>query len=234
MKKYFLIGLLLSAGSANAQIPTTDEAAIAQTALEHVLQATRAAEAVTARAAQLTQLQNQFNSITGTRNLGGIFDNPLLKQSLPAGWSGAMDATTNAGYAGMNAITAAEYNQIYDACGHLSGQSKINCEAYAVQGARDRAVAKQGLANTDLRLAQLDQLMAQINSTTDTKGIQELSARIAVEQARIATDQLKLNQFNLSRDANERILAQQISESRAAKDAGFTPTSIPTEILLLY
>lgn len=228
MKKYILAFLIMFGSNASAQIPVTDGASIGQQALEFVETALRFTQEVSARAAQLSQLQDEFNSITGTRNLGAIFDNPLLKQSLPAGWSAAMDSVNTTGYAGMSPITSAEYNQIHDACGSQKGQSKINCEAFAIQGAQDRAIAKAGAINTSLRLGQLDQLMGQINSTTDAKGIQELTARISVEQARIATDQLKLNQFNLSSAANKKILAQRISETRKQELDNFTYTNIPS------
>lgn len=213
MKKYILILTLGWFGTAQAQIPVTDVASITQTAAEFIQTATRFSQEVSERAAQLSQLQAEFNSITGTRNLGAIFDNPLLKQSLPPGLLSEINSMNTTGYAGMSAISKAEYNQIHDACSSQTGQSKINCEAFAIQGAQGRAVAKQGLSNSDLRFVQLDQLMSQINTTTDAKGIQELTARISIEQARIATDQLKLNQYNLAQTSSQKLLKQQRKET---------------------
>lgn len=213
MKRYILILTLGWFGTAQAQIPVTDGASIGQQAVEFVQTALRFTQEVKERADQLTQLKAEFNSITGTRNLGAIFDNPLLKQSLPPGLLTEINSMNTTGYAGMSAISKAEYHQIHDACSSLIGQSKINCEASAIQGAQSRAVAKNGLSNSDLRFVQLDQLMSRINTTTDTKGIQELSARISVEQARIATDQLKLNQYNLAQASSKELLRQQRKET---------------------
>lgn len=234
MKKYIFVFALFCTSHSNAQIPVTDGASISQTALEFVQTAARFTQEVSERAAQLSQLQAEFNSITGTRNLGAIFDNPLLKQSLPAGWSAAMDSVNTGGYAGMSAITAAEYNQIFDACTTKVGQAKINCEGFAVQGAQNKAVAKAGIANTDLRLTQLDQLMAQINSTTDAKGIQELTARISIEQARIATDKLKHEQYVLAAKANREVLHQQRKETRQQEINSFVLTPLPSTSFTLF
>ena len=52
---------------------------------------------------QITQLQSQLNSINGIRNLGNVFNNPLLRNYVPAEAYTYLNAINTSGYSGLNA-----------------------------------------------------------------------------------------------------------------------------------
>ena len=56
---------------------------------------------------QITQLQDQLNSINGIRNLGNVFNNPMLKNYVPAEAYTYLNAINTSGYSGLNATAKA-------------------------------------------------------------------------------------------------------------------------------
>ena len=56
---------------------------------------------------QITQLQDQLNSINGFRNLGQVFNNPLLRNYVPAEAHTFVNAVHTGGYAGLNGTARA-------------------------------------------------------------------------------------------------------------------------------
>ena len=99
-----LVAGSLGAGSARAQgIPVIDIANLIQTILQVLNDVTEISNQVQ----QITQLQDQLNSINGIRNLGNVFNNPLLKNYVPAEAYTYVNAINTSGYAGLNATAKA-------------------------------------------------------------------------------------------------------------------------------
>ena len=76
----------------------------------------------------------------------------------------------------------------------------------------DKAIGLRAFDGARARLAQIEQLMTQIDRTRDPKGIQELQARLAVEQAAIQNEATKLQLVAMLMRAEERLVEQQRSE----------------------
>lgn len=220
MKNLLVVGLLTigTAGTAQAQIPTTDIAAITAEAVGHI-------ETILRWRDQYDQMRNQFDrltethdALTGVRNLGDIFDNPELRQYMPADWQQAYSALRSAGYEGLlrSGVDIYNENKVFDACEHYQlDDQRLNCEAKAVHGAQVQGDLVDTLDQIDLRKTQISSLQTKINLTTDPKAIGELSARIAIEQSAIANEASRLMVISNITDAEQRALAQRDREFQA-------------------
>lgn len=167
---------------------------------------------------QIDQLDQQRKSMTGTRNLGNIMNNPALRDYLPGDWQGVYDSVKSGGYAGLSGTGKTVYNsnKIYDGCAYISvADQRTACEARAVKGAQDKGFAIDAYAAARGRINQIDQLMAQINTTQDPKAIAELQARIGAEQANIQNEQTKLQMFAMVAAAEDKVQAQRQREIQA-------------------
>ncbi|WP_108610804.1 P-type DNA transfer protein VirB5 [Aminobacter sp. MSH1] len=208
--------------SAQAQIPVTDAALNTQTKLGQIETIKKWVEQYKQMEAQITQLEQQYKAVTGTRNLGQVFNNPELKDYLPKEWQSVYDSVRNGGSQGLTGRGAQVYQQskIYDACKAIvSAESKRTCEAMAVKGAQDKGNVLDAFDAAKKRLAQINQLMGTISSTTDPKAIAELQARIATEQAAIANSQTEMQLYAMVSAAEDKVLEQQRREINAKANA---------------
>lgn len=157
---------------------------------------------------QLRKAEQAYDAVTGTRNLGDVFNNPLLRQYLPADMKKIYDRSQQGGYQGISgsvdAILASEL---------LTGTSGQRAAAIRERQRNGAAALKlvgdDGYAGAKLRLEQLDQLQSKINETQDPKAIADLQARLAVEQANIANEAVKLQLLQMSAQAEEKLIQQQ-------------------------
>ena len=147
---------------------------------------------------QLTQLQAAYQAVSGTRNLGSLLYDPTLKKYLPADWAKVYDTAAGGGYAGISGPLRTIQNRE-----RLSG---------TVAEAQASIAGLQGFDGARARLAQIEQLMRQINLTHDAKGAQEIQARIAVEQAAVQNETTKLQLVAMLQRAEERLVEQQKSD----------------------
>src|SRR5262245_51915275 len=87
--KIFSISLIIAGGlslstPAVAQIPVTDGAHIAQSALNQAETMAKWAVQYKQMVAQIDQMQKQYDSLNGSRGLGEILNNPALRDYLPS------------------------------------------------------------------------------------------------------------------------------------------------------
>ena len=75
-----------------------------------------------------------------------------------------------------------------------------------------QATSQQALQSSSQRFASLQQLINAIPSATDQKGILDLQARIAAEQAMLQNEQTKVQTLNQSLEADERARQQRARE----------------------
>lgn len=172
---------------------------------------------------QLTQMENQFkqmeleySSITGSRNLGDILNDPSLKEYLPDNWQSVYSGIRNGGYEGLSGSAKAlrDASKIFDACEKIINPTeKRICNAQAVKPAQDQSFANDAYKKSQERVDQVEGLMQEINKTNDPKAIAELAARIQAEQALIQNEQTKLSLYQASAEAEERLLKQQQNEA---------------------
>lgn len=173
---------------------------------------------------QLDQAKQTYSSMTGSRGLGNIMNNPALKNYIPADWQKVYDSVKNGGYNGLTstAKTIRDSNKVYDNCANLTGASKDTCARSASKGAQDKDYIGNALDAAKGRITQIEGLMNQISGTADAKAIGELQARIASEQAMMQNEATKLQLFKMMGDAEEKLIVQQEKEhnskiSRAVK-----------------
>jgi type IV secretion system protein VirB5 len=193
---------------AKAQIPVRDDTFRFETIAKWKMQYDQ-------MVTQIDQMKQQYESLTGSRGLGQIMNNPALRDYLPNDWQGVYDAVKSGGYSGLSgrALSIYEGNKAFDACAHFKvADQRTHCEAQAVKGAQDKAFALDAYDKAKSRLNQIDQLMAKINDTPDPKAIAELQGRIAAEQAMIQNEQTKLQMYQMVAAAEDRLQEQRAHE----------------------
>lgn len=176
--------VLLAAGLATmpltvtaSGIPVVDGAAAAQRAQNFIQQMAEYAKQLTELKNQYRQQVNQFKAMTGSRNLGNILQD-TVKDQVPSEWSA-----------------------IYKGAKDIDYKSVINSKTYDAKAA-DRATVQsyqemqKVFDNMQKQLDNLTGLMNQINMTQDVKAAADLQNRIAVEQAKIANNQTKLDMLD--------------------------------------
>jgi type IV secretion system protein VirB5 len=160
---------------------------------------------------QVRQLERTYNALSGVRGFGDVLYDPQLREYLPADWARVYDEASGGAYGGISGTLAAIR------MGESGAGTVDEMEARIVGRSRrtaltDKAVGLQGYAGARARLAQIEALMRHINQTQDPKGIQELQARLAVEQAAVQNEATKLQLVAMLQRAEERLVEQQKSE----------------------
>lgn len=220
MKRILVSTILaaLVASSANAQIPVTDGASIANSVQQQVETMAKWKMQYDQMVNQIDQMKQQYSAVTGSRGMGELFNNSQLRDYLPQDWQSVYDSVKNGGYSGLSGRGAEVYadNKVFDSCAYISvDDAKKACEARAVKASQDKGFALDAYDAAKSRLNQIDQLMRQINQTQDPKAIAELQGRIGIEQAAIANEQTKLQLYSMVAQAEEKVQAQQQREIQA-------------------
>lgn len=216
-----LAGIFVVNTCAHAQIPVTDSASIAQSALQQVETIAKWKLQLEQMQAQIDQARQQYTALTGQRGLGHVFNDPSLRDYLPDDWQSVYDSIRSGGYGGLTgtALQLYENTKLYDGCSHhISDDERVACEAQATKPAQDMAFALAAYEAAKRRVEQIDLLMGHIDQTTDPKAIAELQGRIATEQANIQNEQTKLQLYALVAAAEDKVQAQRKHEL-AMKDA---------------
>ena len=158
-------------------IPVVDGAAAAQRAANFVQQMAEYAKQLTQMKNQYEQQVKQFKAMTGSRGLGNILQD-AVKDQVPSEWSA-----------------------IYKGAKDIDYKSVINSKGYDSKAA-DRMLVQnyqemqKVFDSMQTQLNSLTAMMNQINQTQDMKAAADLQNRIAVEQAKIANNQNKLDMLD--------------------------------------
>lgn len=214
--------MLFGNHEANAQIPVTDGASIAQQVTHQIETIAKWKMQYDQMVEQIDGMEREYKALTGSRGLGTVLNDPRYREYLPTEWQGVYDSVRNGGYSGLSGRASSIYNenQVFDGCAHIQiNAQRLACEARAVKGAQDKAFALDAYDAARDRLNQIDQLMGRINTTQDPKDIAELQGRIAAEQAMIANEQTKLQMYAMVSEAEDRIQAQRQMEVNAKANA---------------
>lgn len=190
-------------GAALAQgIPVIDAANLVQAVQQVVNEITQ----INNQVQQITQLQSNLNSINGVRNLGRVFDNPLLRNYVPPQAYTITNAVDSSGYAGLTTTAKAlrDAGMIYN-CLDLAGSARTTCQAALAQPYQHKGLLQDAMRSAAGRLSQVDSLMNQINATTDQKAIQEIQARIGAEGVLLAHEVSQVQMMQAMADSEERI-----------------------------
>src|SRR5471032_2482485 len=185
---------VLGGGTARAQgIPVIDVANLVQS-LEQVLDD---ATAIENQVQQIRQLQSQLQSINGLRNLGQVFNNPLLRNYVPSEAYTFVNAVDTGGYSGLKGTAKAlrDAGLIYN-CMDRSGDARTRCQATLAQPYQQKGLLQDAMKSAAGRLAQIDALMDQINATPDQKAVQEIQARIGAENALLSHEMTQIQMLH--------------------------------------
>lgn len=209
--------VLTTPGAASAQMAVFDASSVANTAQQitqlkaQLDQMVKTYETVTS---QLRKAEEAYNAVTGVRNLGDIFNNPALRQYLPADMKRVYDATQVGGYRGISG-TVDEILKLEALSGTTKDQMRQINERSRRGAATAKLVGEDAYEGAQLRMEQLDKLLGQINKTQDPKALGELQARIAMEQASLQNEAIKLQLMAHMAQAEERLVEQQRREASA-------------------
>lgn len=221
--------VLIAVGASHARaggIPVIDAANLVQTVQQVVNDVTQ----INHQVQQIRQLQMQIDSINGMRNLGNVFNDPHLKNYVPAEAFNHLNAVNTSGYSGLN-TTAKELrdmSMIYN-CMDLTGDARTRCQAGLAQPYQQKGLLQDAMKTAAGRLAQIQSLMGQINATTDQKSVQEIQARIGAENALLAHEMSQVQMLQGMADSEERIARSRERErqyqmlGRTGKVADFLP-----------
>jgi type IV secretion system protein VirB5 len=155
---------------------------------------------------QIVQLQNQLKSINGFRNLGTVLNNPLLKNYVPAEAYTYLNVVNSSGYSGLSGTGKAlrDVGMIYN-CMDLTGSARTECQAALAAPYQHKGLLQDAMKSAAGRLTQITGLMERINATNDQKGVQEIQARIAAENALLAHEVSQVQMLQGMADSEERI-----------------------------
>jgi len=164
--------------SANAQIPVTDAASLAQ----QVQQVAAWQQQLQSMYMQYQQQLKQFQALTGARGFGDVLANPLLQRYLPLNMKQMYDGIKTGNMSSV-ASAARQQAMIYDCLviNDPKQQALCNRQLNAPYAVKDMFTKSYdgAIATFD----EIEKLRQQINLTQDPKAIAELQARIQTEQA---------------------------------------------------
>ncbi len=219
LRKFFSIVVLFGFFSAaQAQIPVTDAAAIAQQTLNQAASIAKYVEQITQLKAQLDQTKQLFDNLNGLRNIGGLMQNQLLSQYLPPDYQQAYNLLRSsqggslAGISGTLNQIASTY-QVRD-CNQLANAAQQrDCKAAWQTHSMNQYVGEQGYNQAAQNIQNLQQFVDSIKSAPDSKSMQDLQARIAVEQVKLQNEQMKLQTVQMMQKAQEDMRKQNASDN---------------------
>ena len=222
-----LVAGTLGAGNARAQgIPVMDIASIIQSILQVLNEVTQIENQIQ----QIAQMGDQLKSLNGMRNLGDVFDNPMLKNYVPAEAYTYLNAVNATGYSGLNgtAKSLRDAGMVYN-CMDLAGPARTDCQAALAQPYQQKGLLQDAMKSAGGRLSQIKSLMGQINATSDQKAVQEIQARIGAENALLAHEVSQVQMLQGMADSEERIARSRERErqyqmlGRTGKVSDFLP-----------
>ncbi|MCE9658269.1 MAG: P-type DNA transfer protein VirB5 [Burkholderiales bacterium] len=208
MEKPFRLAALalvtgLSIPGVHAQgIPVIDVANLVQTIQQVMNDITEIENQVE----QIRQMQNQVTGMTGSRNLGNVFNSATLKNYVPANAFTVVNAVDSGGYGGLTTTgkSLRDVGMVYN-CLDRTGAARTNCQATLAQPYQQKALLQDAMQAASGRLGQISSLMSQINSTDDQKAVLEIQARIGAENAMLQHEMSQVHMLTGMADSEERI-----------------------------
>jgi type IV secretion system protein VirB5 len=230
-----IAGSAVVAGSAGASgLPVIDIANLEQSIQQYI----QLTEQLTQLQQQYTQQVRQYESLTGLRNMGQLFDSDadrLMRNYAPSSWQQSLQVLQQGGLPGNAAdvVRAAQsfaQQQGIDAKANLvfPANGGDNDSARAYTAATSTAAANAGLSATaydqsQARMQRVQAYLQQIDNSPDLKASIDLNARLMAEVNESLTQMIQLQAAQM----------QTISAANAAflrgkaRDTAFTPYAVP-------
>lgn len=234
----FAVAAALAAGAAFMPAAAYDVVFDPSNFAQNVQQVSQAIAQVSTLKQQLSNMQQQLGAITGNRGMGGLLSGEN-NSYLPSDWNSAMSAlsSTSSGGYGALASNALQIKQAQSVLSNadmssLSPQMKQYLDQLRNVSASQQALGQQAYSNASQRVALLQSLTNQINSSTDAKAIMDLQARIQSESTQLQNDQSKLQSVAQLTQAQSVATKQMANELRVqTSGSGSFPildTSLPS------
>ena len=213
--------LTLCTNVAHAGIPVIDAANLAQ-AIQQVM---AWAQQYQQMASQIQQMQQQYASLTGSRGLGDILNNPLLQGVVPADVAQIYSGINSGGFNNLTsaAQTLRSTTMVYN-CENVTGDTKNAYEASLNGNAQSQAYQQNALQLITQRVQQIQSLQSQINGTPDPKAIAELQARIAAENTQVTNDANRIAVMQAIAQSQQQAAQQALRERTMKMLSEETPT----------
>lgn len=174
---------------------------------------------------QIQQAQQTFESLSKLTNINEIAPqlvSPQVRNILP---NSTIDAATllKGDFTQLGAVGSLASNIQSRYALSSSGSDADAAYSEALRNATGSAattaaLGENTLAVSQMRMQGLDQLRQQLSSARDPKDVMDLQARIAVEQAHLQNDMLKMQAIQMAQ-AGEGNLAASAAEAAAARNA---------------
>ena len=193
-------------------IPVIDIANLVQTIMQVLNDVTEIANQVE----QIKALQGQLDSITGSRNLGNVFDSAALKNYVPANAYSLLNGVDTGGYGALTgtAKSLRDAQMVYN-CLDRTSASRTECQARLAQPYQQKGLLQDAMKAASGRLDQIKSLMGQIDGTGDQKAVLEIQARIGAENAMLAHEMSQVQMLAGMADSEERIARARDRERQA-------------------
>lgn len=225
--------LMLGVASATlaSGIPVIDVAKIMKDEINQGVNLAKYLEMIEQNKSRIEQMKQQYSSMTGSRGLGTILNDPAMRDYLPAEWQQVYSSIQNGGYRGLSGAARAivDANGLAEACSRAVNEAKIACQRQVAKAAQDKANATAAFDAATKRWDQIQGLMKEISNTDDPKAIAELQARIDAEQAAIQNEQTKLQLFSMLAQAEDKLIEQrqrQVNAQNLARRGYVKPAAV--------
>jgi len=226
--------LAVGGSAAGSGVPVIDIANLAQD-MQQFIQLTAQLEQLEH---QLAQAQQQYQSITGSRNMGGLFNSPVEQQMrgyAPGSWQQSLSILQQGGNPGSAADVARAAQQFARNQGITQTGAQIfpsrsgnNTDAVAYTSSTNANAAAAGLSQaaydqTAARMQRVQQYLTQLNGTQDLKAAMDLNGRLLAEVNEALTQliQLQAAQMQAAGSSNAAHLRGTVEE------AAFVPYNHP-------
>jgi type IV secretion system protein VirB5 len=181
-----------------AQIPVTDGVNLTNNIANHVESLAKYTKQITELQRQLTQAKQTYDSLNGLRDVGGLMNNELVKQNLPPEYQKSLEQLKAGKGGSLSGISGTlndivKKNQARPCTEYKAANVQAQCKARWQKNAMNKYVGDSGYEQAAKNIADLQKFVDKIKSTPDAKGMQDLQARIGVEQAKLASEKIKLD-----------------------------------------
>lgn len=153
---------------------------------------------------QIKGLQQQYDAMTGKRNLGQIMNDPSLRNYLPEEWAGIYNKLQTGNYPSITGRAKTIFNSEGLDSAAVGGRKRQQDVMVA-----NKAMTMEAYKATEARLQNINALMVKANAQQDTKGAADLANRMAAEQAMIQNEQVRLNLLVQLQAAEKQLADQQ-------------------------
>ena len=194
-----IAGMVL-AGGARADLPVFDASSLA-----------KMVESVRLLREEVSRLESTYRALSGSRGLGSVLYNPALREYLPEDWMRVYDAASAGGYAGISGRLK-DIERAERLTGTVAEEVSAVRERARRTGLTNKAIALHAYDGARARLAQIESLMHEIDQTSDPKGVAELQARIAVEEAAVLNESTKLELVAMLERAEDQLREEEKRE----------------------